>query len=251
MSLNPYQSPDSPGQPPPKSGKPAFTLLHLLAIIAAVGIVIALFLPAVRVAREPARRSECANNLKQIGLALHNYHNKYGEFPPAYTVDADGKPLHSWRTLILPYLEQKPLYDKIDLTKSWDDPANKEAFDSVVPTYRCPSNDTAKGHTLYLAVVAPESCLQPVQSQALEDVKDSSTLVIVEVNADHAVHWMSPMDASEELLLQLGTAKKPPHPGGFQAAMTDGSVRLIDAKTNPATLRAAISIAGGEVETLD
>jgi hypothetical protein len=251
MSLNPYQSPDSPGQPPPKSGKPRFTLLHVLGALAAVGVLAALFLPAPRMAREAGRRSQCGNNLKQIAIALHNYHDKCGAFPPAYTVDADGKPLHSWRTLILPYLEQKPLYDKIDLTKPWDDPANKEAFDTRVPTYRCPSNDTAEGHTIYLAVVAPGSCLQPTQSRTLEEVKDQPTLMIVEVDADHAVHWMSPMDASEELLLQLGTAKKPPHPGGFQAAMTDGSVRMIDAKTKPATLRAAISIAGGEVETLD
>ena len=73
---------------------------------------------------------QCANNLKQIALALRNYESVYHALPPAYTVDAEGKPLHSWRTLILPYLEQQALYDKIDLSKPWDDPANKEAYET-------------------------------------------------------------------------------------------------------------------------
>ncbi|MEL7264459.1 MAG: DUF1559 domain-containing protein [Planctomycetota bacterium] len=66
----------------------------------------------------------CSNNVKQIGLGLANYHASWNSFPPAYTVDANGNRLHSWRTLILPYVEQQPLYDRIDLTKPWDDPAH-------------------------------------------------------------------------------------------------------------------------------
>jgi type II secretory pathway pseudopilin PulG len=95
-----------------------------LTVLAILAVVVAMLLPSVRRARPAARRSQCKNNLKQIGLALYNYEADYHAFPPAYTVDADGKPLHSWRTLILPYLDQQPLYARIDLSKPWDDPAN-------------------------------------------------------------------------------------------------------------------------------
>ena len=117
----------------------AFTLIELLVVIAIIAILIALLLPAVQQAREAARRTQCKNNLHQLGLALHNYHDEYQCFPPAYTVDPDGKPLHSWRTLILPYLEHGPLYATIDLSKPWDDPANKAAYATNIQAYRCPS----------------------------------------------------------------------------------------------------------------
>ncbi len=71
------------------------------------GILAGLLLPAVQAAREAARRVQCSNNLKQIGLALHNYNAAYKSLPPPYTVDANGQKLHSWRTLILPFIEQK------------------------------------------------------------------------------------------------------------------------------------------------
>ena len=116
MTENLYASPSPENDPVAlKAGSKSWPL-HLLWIVPVGCLVIALMLPAQRRAREPARRSQCKNNLKQIGLALHNYHETYGAFPPAYTVDADGKRLHSWRTLILPYLDQAPLYDKIDFS---------------------------------------------------------------------------------------------------------------------------------------
>lgn len=78
--------------------------------------------------------------LENIALALHNYAAKnHGVLPPTYTVDSAGKPLHSWRTLILPYIDYQDLYKKIDLSKSWNDPANAEVFKAHVKVYHCPS----------------------------------------------------------------------------------------------------------------
>ncbi len=77
----------------------------------------ALMIPAVSEGHKAARRMQCSNNLKQIGLAFHNYHSAYGSLPPAYTVDADGNRLHSWRTLILPFIDQSALVQQIDLNK--------------------------------------------------------------------------------------------------------------------------------------
>ena len=112
-----------------------FTLIELLVVVAIIALLIAMLLPAVRSAGPAAVRSQCINNLKQVALALYNYEDEYKTLPPAYTVDANGRPLHSWRTLILPYLEQGPLYRTIDLAKPWDDPANSEALKTALPVY--------------------------------------------------------------------------------------------------------------------
>src|SRR5437016_2000216 len=114
--------------PKPSSGR-RFKFVELLAGLAIFMLLIALLIPATRSSARPAaRRAQCVNNLKQIAQALLNYEQAYGALPPAYTVDAKGRPLHSWRTLILPYLEQEPLYRTIDLSKPWNDPANVRAL---------------------------------------------------------------------------------------------------------------------------
>src|SRR5258708_3361414 len=89
--------------PKPGSGR-GVKLVELLAVLSIIGLLIGLLLPAPRSARPAARRAQCNNNLKQIALALQNYEQAHKALPPAYTVDAEGRPLHSWRTLILPYL---------------------------------------------------------------------------------------------------------------------------------------------------
>lgn len=220
--------------------------------LSAIGILVLLtflLLPAVRTARPAARRAQCTNNLKQIGLALHNYVAVYNALPPAYTVDANGRPLHSWRTLILPYAEQKNLYDKIDLTKAWDDPVNAEAYNTIPASYRCPSAlDRPGNHTTYLANVAPNGCFRPKQPRPLSEITDSlaSTLMVIEVGPDHSVHWMSPQDATEPLVMEFGPKSKLAHPGGVNAQLGDGSVRFLPADMPAAERRAMISIAGGE-----
>ncbi|MGI6414906.1 MAG: DUF1559 domain-containing protein [Thermoguttaceae bacterium] len=119
-----------------------FTLVELLVVIAIIGILIALLLPAVQAAREAARRSQCTNNLKQIGLALHNYHDVVGRFPAAwYRITADQKrPGWAWGTMLLPYVEQGALYDKLAVTTGIDFPAPANATtQTAVTAYHCPS----------------------------------------------------------------------------------------------------------------
>ena len=95
--------------------KSAFTLIELLVVIAIIAILIALLLPAVQQAREAARRSQCKNNLKQFGLALHNYHDTFSMFPIGGTGDRDYRPRVSWQVRVLPFLDQAPLYNQIDM----------------------------------------------------------------------------------------------------------------------------------------
>ena len=131
MTDNPYASPAPVSDTRVLKKRPRITFLRLFLGLAIVFVLVALLFPARRGSREAARRTQCRNNLKQIALALHNYESHYHALPPAYTIDAEGKPLHSWRTLILPWIEQVNLYNSIDLSKPWDDPANAEALNTV------------------------------------------------------------------------------------------------------------------------
>ncbi len=250
MSLNPYESPQTAETPQMLAPKRrwGFRLVQLLTVVTVIGLLIACLLPTVRRAGPAAHRMQCGNNLKQIGIALHMYADEYGCLPPAYTVDAEGKPLHSWRTLILPFLEQRSLYDKIDLAKPWDDPANRLAYEAEFYVYQCPSAVIPKGHTTYLAVVARGGCFQPTKPRPLAEITDEHdrTLMVIEVPPSRAIHWMSPSDAAEELVLNAAAAEKPAHPSGTQAVFVNGNARFLSAKTKPEILRALISIAGGD-----
>ena len=247
MEVNPYQGTLHGRQTPePKPSQFRPTLLGCLAVIGIVGVLIALLLPATRRAGPAAYRMQCSNNLKQIAIALHSYADHYGALPPAYTVDAEGKPLHSWRTLILPFAEQEPLYQTIDLTKPWDDPANNKAFDATPPFYGCPSNDLPPMHTNYMAVVLPGGCFRPTEPRKFSEITDDKawTLMVIEVDAKQAVHWMSPADAVDLAFLNAKSGARLPHNGGIQAAFVSGEVRFLSNKLKPETIRALITIDG-------
>jgi hypothetical protein len=95
--------------------------------------------------REYGRRYSCRNNIKQILWALHSYHEKHGHFPPAYVADKDGRPMHSWRVLILPYLDHDDVYKKYRMDEPWDGPNNRKLWDIRMGEYECPEQpDTGK-----------------------------------------------------------------------------------------------------------
>ncbi len=113
----------------------AFTLVELLVVIAIIGILVGLLLPAVQAAREAARRMSCSNNMKQIGIALHNYHGALNTFPAGSIESNFIGPFVS----ILPQLEASANYEKWDFSKSYSDPFNQSVGDQMIPTYLCPS----------------------------------------------------------------------------------------------------------------
>ena len=234
--------------PKRKKAKRKFRFIELLAVLSIIGILVALLLPAVRTARPAALRVQCINNLKQIALALHNYESAYKALPPAHTVDSEGKPLHSWRTLILPYLERQRLYASIDLSKPWNDPANAEAHKTEISEFRCPGADCPANQTAYMAIVAPNGCFRPNEPRQLSEITDDhgETLMVIEVGSEHAVHWMAPIDADETLVMASGPSTKRNHAGGTNAAFVDGSVRFLQSGTPAAELRALISITGND-----
>ena len=138
-----------------KSMQKGFTLIELLIVVAIIGILVALLLPAVQAAREAARRMSCQNHLKQLGLALHNYHNTFGRLPASFyrvwpplstgTTSTFGTPGWGWGTMILPRLEQTALYEQLQVhtTRADGSPNMKRLAQTPLPVFRCPS-DTGK-----------------------------------------------------------------------------------------------------------
>jgi prepilin-type N-terminal cleavage/methylation domain-containing protein/prepilin-type processing-associated H-X9-DG protein len=129
-----------------------FTLIELLVVIAIIGILIGLLLPAVQAAREAARRAQCVNNLKQVGIALHNYHNVHLTLPPGYvssftTNGDDTGPGWGWAAMILPQLEQSPIYGAINFNLSIELPANQTARLANLTVFLCPSDSVKPAWT--------------------------------------------------------------------------------------------------------
>lgn len=241
-----------------------------LAIIAAVIFAFWLLLmwPRFRGAREAAPRSQCRNNLKAIGLALHQYHDEHGSFPPAYFADADGVPIHSWRVMILPYLgeKEKELFDEYKFNEPWNGPSNIKLLDRVPYVYRCPSfvrdsrgwfstDETVKSKTNHVIVDDPHGVFHRDAAATKADIEDGQyeTVAVVETH-NHVVDWLQPDDmTTDELLAEFGAAENETethqHVGGTHFLLTDGSVRFISSLAPAETIRGSITKNGRE--TLD
>ena len=199
-----------------------------------VGLLLVLLLPAVQAAREAARRIQCSNNLKQIGIALHNYHDVYQSLPPAYTTDENGDPLHSWRVLILPYMEQAALYDAIRLDEPWDSEYNKQFHEQMPSIYACLSSnpgDRERGLTSYMRIVGPWTTTDGPNTIAFNEVTVglSNTIWLLEVIPDTC--WMAPIDTQTSELeghfqfsRTSGVGSR--HSGGINIGIMDGSVQF-------------------------
>jgi prepilin-type processing-associated H-X9-DG protein len=217
-------------------------------MIVPVAILIALLLPAVQAAREAARRTQCRNNLKQIGLALHNYHDVHGSFPPAYTVDSQGRPLLSWRVLILPHIERGQLYQQFHLDEPWDSPHNMTLAAMIPETYRCPSDPAALPNgTTYVGISGAGTIFPGDRAIGLLDITDgtANTAMVTEVQSSTIV-WTKPEDLVPGASLIGPGGYSSYHPGGVNLLFADGSVRFISVNVDRVVLRALMTIAGGE-----
>ncbi len=211
------------------------------------GILLALMLPAVQAAREAARRAQSTNNMKQLALALHNYHDANGSLPPAVVTDANGQPLYSGRVLLLPYLDQPHLYNAFQKDEPWDSPANRQISNRSLPFFHDPSMPLGSaGQTDYLLVTGKGTGLEATPAGIkLSNINDgtSNTMYMVEFKGS-GVNWAEPrdLDISQPMSLPPGN-----HPGGNIVAFFDGSVRFIPSDTPPSTIHAMATRAGGEV----
>jgi prepilin-type processing-associated H-X9-DG protein len=211
---------------------------------------LALLLPAVQAAREAARRAQCTNNLKEITLALNKFESAHGHLPPPAIRDSNGKPLLSWRVMILPDLGETALYQQFKLDEPWDSPHNSALLAKIPKVYQCPSEPSlvAGNATTYEVVVGAGTAFDPDKPDgvSLAEITDGTANTIGVAESSAPVPWTRPTD------IDFGPQGSPPsfgsaHPGGFNAATLDGSVRFIKATVPLETLRALCTRAGGEI----
>jgi hypothetical protein len=205
--------------------------------------------------RQAAARNQCTNNLKQIGLALHIHHENHKAFPPAYTVDRAGKPLLSWRVLILPFIDQEALFKEFHLDEPWDSPHNKTLIERIPPLYVCPAAHFKKadrGKTTYLAPRGKSTALAGAEGIKIQQFTDgtSNTIFLADAPPSRAVIWTQPDDwdvAEGDGLRAIFGA----HVGGTEFLFVDGSVRFIRETVDPKVLWKLLTRDGGEVVGAD
>ena len=222
-----------------------------------VCILLAIGVPVIRAAQRAAVRMTCMNNLKQIALALHNYHDVYKKFPWAITYAHDGTPMHSWRVALVPYLDQQSFYDRYEYREPWngsqngllgddipdnwrDNGGNVSQYVYFPPFYRCPAHPRTQGHlcTNYMMLIddRPGKPNGPPNRPGSVPPSDDprSTVIVIEV-ADSDIHWMEPRDVLlSELSMKINDRSKrslSSYHGGACVMHADGSVELLDDAT--------------------
>jgi hypothetical protein len=232
---------------------------------------VGLAVPGVAAIRDQAAKQQSRNNLKQISLALINYGDTYQRLPPAVVYDRDGKPLYSWRVLILPFVEEEGLYRQFHLDEPWDSANNRPLLARMPKVYAHPAATHAEPYTTYYQVfdgpgaafnsdktggLQPFNAVPPGPNGPLTmtsntvvrfpaDITDGTSNTFVVAEAAEPVPWSKPADLPFDPkgpLPRLGG----PFGGDFNVALADGSVRTVPKKTDPQTIRAGITIGGGE-----
>ncbi len=251
------------------SKKGHMSLVELLMVLAVIGVLIALLLPATQSAREAARRAQCSNNLKQIALALHNYHDTYKQFPPA-VIGPSNVPRErqfSWLVAILPFMEQSSLYQNLRLDLPWDHPQNAALLQICPSAYQCPSDvsplATQEGYlrTSYVAITDADSSDRSGTMRGiigfdkglgLDEITDNTSNTIIVAEVCDGGPWFAGGAATARSIddwIEKKTWSN--HPGGGNVALADGSVRFISSAISAKTLRELATAQGGEVHEMN
>lgn len=225
-----------------------FSLRGIFKAMFACGLVFFVMfrvLPAGKEAEEAARRASCKNNFKQLAIAVRHYHDLHEVFPTAFVTDAGGRPMHSWRAPMLPYIDAKNVWAKYDFNSPWDSPSNLLCRSTWVPTLLCPSESTLHpGYcTPYVMIVGDEAAMQPGKWTCLADLDDPANTILVAEIADSDIFWAEPRDLQFDTMSfrvndPAGNCISSHHRGGAHVLMADGSVRFLANYTDPAVVRA-------------
>lgn len=246
---------------------PLLWFLILIPVSDILAMLLSMVIPGVQQAREAGCRQQCLNNLHRIGQAMRLYHDVHGSFPPPYTVDETGKPLHSWRVLILPYLGDDVLYHRVCLDEPWDSPHNRRFATKMPTVYRCPSDPPDVSHhdtASYLMITGPGTVGDGRGGTALDEISDgpANTLFVAETR-EPEINWMRPSDfdaatmprqvnrtGDSSAAASAGPSIASFHPGVVNVLFCDGSVRTLSDETDAKTVEALLTKDGGETVEL-
>jgi Protein of unknown function (DUF1559) len=229
-----------------------FRVRTLVVVVLIVGGLVGVLGRAMRQAKEAARASQCICNLCMIKMALLNYHEANGSFPPAYVADATGRPMHSWRVLILPFMEQPALYNAYNMAEPWDGPNNRKLLEQRPNVYNCPSRVGEPTLTSYVAITGPGTAFPGSKATKLGDIHDGpgQTILVSEIsNVDIA--WSEPRDLDVKTMSWvIDDPSKPsissPHESGPAVVFADATYRRLKTYHPPEALKAMTTIDGGE-----
>jgi len=231
-------------------------------LLGCFSVVVLLFLGAVwlrwavREAHEAASQSACQSKLNQLQLAFRNYHETYGSFPPAYTVNTQGEKMHSWRVLILPFIDQLDVYDRYQFDQPWNSPDNLKLENEIyTDMFHCPSGPHRGDSPItdYVLVTGGKTAFPGSKSTRIEDFADGveNTILLVEI-ANSGIHWMEPRDLEfDTMSFKVNDASRPsisgPHPRGPAVVFGD-RIRAyrLDQSLEPELIKGMLTIDGGE-----
>lgn len=238
-----------------------FSPFEGIAVVVIVLLGWSLFLPAGGTPRESSWRTQCKNNLKQMGLAIHNYHDEHSMLPLAVS----GQPEQSWRTNLLPYLDMRSMHDRYDFDSAWNSEANQFVSREIVRPYHCPQrpagrnrNSSGQFLTSYIAPSGPDTILSKQTASRFRDITDglSNTLMVLEACGSEIV-WTEPRDlpvTSQSISVNSAGDRidystsllSSYHTGGAQVLLGDGSARFVSENIDAKILKALLTKSGGE-----
>jgi beta-lactamase regulating signal transducer with metallopeptidase domain len=207
--------------------------------VSQAGNLVTSLLPAVANARKAARRAQDMNNMRNITLALHNYHDVHGHFPPAVIKSKDGKPLYSWRVEILPYLSMPNQWNQLRQDEPWDSAHNKPLLEKIPSVFHSPIDPADTNNSSYFVFTGSKALFGSPEGTKMAEILDGTSNTIAIVEAKRDIHWAKPED------IPFDPEKPVPEVGGryeegFLAGLGDGSVRLFPRTIDPQTLKLLI-----------
>jgi beta-lactamase regulating signal transducer with metallopeptidase domain len=207
---------------------------------------LAVLAPAVQSAREAARRAGSLNNLKQIALAMHMYHDTHRTFPPAVVIGPDGQTPHSWRVALLPFLGQEALYRQYQLGEPWDSENNRQVLAQMPAVYRHPQAARESTNSSYYVLTGDATIFHGTTGCSLPEIQDgtSNTLLLVEAKRD--IPWTRPDDIPLDSLQGVSDLAGYHHEG-VNVALADGSARFLSMSLDAVLFRSLATKAGGEI----
>lgn len=202
--------------------------------------------PAIQQAQQAAKRTQSKNNLKMIGLAMHNFHSIYGRFPNSASVDGNGKPLLSWRIHLLPFLGHEDLYKQFALDEPWDSPTNMPLVAMMPDVYKSPQVASEPGKTIYIVPVGLGTAFEMQKGRGMREFTDgtSNTILLLEGAEESAVVWTQPADLLFDPLDPKRGVRN--SPAGFQVVFADGSAQFISNQASDLTLKGMFTRNGAD-----